>query len=135
MLTNLSVSCFSLLLLILIQQRASKWSHKFSIKRAVFTQGLTVFTQQCLEFTKIQQVTLSYSLKADNYYSENTYDFFRFYRFKFTVPIPYMSNSYSHFSQKSTLEDHILNIYKENSFFLLTFHLIVNFLVIKLPIK
>lgn len=44
MLTNLSVSCFSLLLLILIQQRASKWSRKFPIKRAVFTQGLTVYT-------------------------------------------------------------------------------------------
>lgn len=36
--------------------------------------GVTVFTQQGLEFTKIQQVTL----KAVNYYLENAYDFLGF---------------------------------------------------------
>lgn len=42
--TNLSVSCFSPLLLILIQQRASKWSQKFFIKTTVFTGINSVYT-------------------------------------------------------------------------------------------
>lgn len=39
------------------------------------------------EFTKILQVTLNYCLKANNYYIENAYNLFRFYRFGFIIPI------------------------------------------------
>lgn len=68
------------------------------------------------EFTKILQVTLNYCLKANNYYIENTYNLFRFYRFGFIIPIWHTNNRYPYFSQKNTLQDRILNLCKVNCF-------------------